>query len=93
MSAFVDYIRLNYEDAIYKFNRILIKYPSHKNLDYIYYMKAVCYYEKISHEELDGSNNINALENFEQVINRFPDSKYTKDSQQKIILVKIKYSC
>ena len=88
MSAFIDYIRLNYDDAIYKFNRILTKYPSHKNLDYVYYMKAICYYEKISHEELDGSNNINALENFEQVLNRFPDSKYAKDSQQKIILVK-----
>tara|TARA_B100000315_G_scaffold246681_1_gene274296 strand:+ start:197 stop:994 length:798 start_codon:yes stop_codon:yes gene_type:complete len=88
MSAFIDYIRLNYDDAIYKFNRIITKYPSHKNLDYVYYMKAICYYEKISHEELDGSNNINSLENFEQVLNRFPDSKYAKDSQQKIILVK-----
>ena len=88
MSAFIDYIRLNYDDAIYKFNRIITKYPSHKNLDYVYYMKAICYYEKISHEELDGSNNTNSLENFEQVLNRFPDSKYAKDSQQKIILVK-----
>ena len=88
MSAFIDYMRLNYEDAIYKFNRILKKYPSHKNLDYVYYMKAICYYEKISDEQLDGSFNINALENFEQVLNRFPDSKYAKDSQQKIILVK-----
>ena len=88
MSAFVDYIRLYYDEAIYKFNKILTKYPSHKNLDYVYYMKAICYYEKISHEELDGSNNIKALENFEQVLNRFPDSKYAKDSQQKIILVK-----
>ena len=88
MSAFIDYIRLNYDEAIYKFNKILRKYPSHKDLDYVYYMKAICYYEKISHEELDGSNNINALKSFEQVLNRFPDSKYAKDSQQKIILVK-----
>ena len=88
MSAFIDYIRLNYDDAVYKFNRILRKYPSHKNLDYVYYMKAMCYYEKISNEELDGSNNIKALENFNQVINRFPNSKYARDSQQKIILVK-----
>jgi len=87
MSAFIDYIKLNYNDAIYKFNRISVKYPSHKNLDYVYYMKAICYYEKISNEELDGSNNINALENFKQVLNRFPNSKYAKDSQQKIILV------
>ena len=88
MSAFIDYIRLYYDDAIYKFNRILSKYPSHKNLDYVYYMKAICYYEKISHEDLDGSNNLNALENFQQVLNRFPESKYARDSQQKIKLAK-----
>ena len=88
MSAFIDYMRMMHNDAIFKFNRIIKKYPSHKNIDYVYYMKAICYYEKISHEELDGKNNLNALENFEQVINRFPNSKYSKDSQQKIILVK-----
>ena len=34
------------------------------------------------------NNNIKALENFSQVINRFPDSKYARDSEQKILLVK-----
>ena len=31
---------------------------------------------------------LTSLKNFEQVLNRFPDSKYARDSQQKIILVK-----
>ena len=38
--------------------------------------------------ELDGTYNELAIENFNQVINRFPDSQYAKDSRQKIILVK-----
>ena len=33
-------------------------------------------------------NNIQALDNFNQILNRFPQSKYAKDSEQKIILVK-----
>jgi len=88
MSAFIDYIRLDYDNAIYKFNLIINNNPSLKNIDYVYYMKAICYYEQIQHEELDGINNILALENLNEVIIRFPDSDYSKDSYQKIILVK-----
>ena len=51
-------------------------------------MRALCYYEQISHEGLDGEFNTLALNSLTQVINRFPNSKYSKDSIQKIILVK-----
>ena len=88
MSGFADYIRLDYDSAIFRFNRIIKKYPSLKNIDYVYYIKSLCYYEQISHEGLDGENNNLALESLNQVIIRFPDSKYAKDSYQKIILVK-----
>ena len=88
MDAFIDYLKMNYEESIFKFNKITKKYPSHKNIDYVFYMKAMCYYEQIDSEYLDGENNIKALENFNQVINRFPNSKYSKDSEQKVIFVK-----
>ena len=73
MDAFIEYIKMNYTESIFKFNRIINNYPSHKNLDYAYYMRAMCYFEQIENEYLDGNNNIKALENFEQIINRFPD--------------------
>ena len=88
MIAFIEYVQLNYDEAIYKFDRIIKKYPSHKNIDYAYYMRAMCYFEQIKHESLDGKNNQEAMENFNQIINRFPESKYARDSQQKIIFVK-----
>ena len=87
MSGFIDYGKLNYDDAIYKFSRIINKFPSLKNIDYVYYMKALCYYEQISHESLDGKNNYLALESLDQLISRFPESKYSKDARQKIVLV------
>lgn len=88
MLGFTDYILLDYDAAIIKFTKIIKKYPSLKNLDYVYYMKALCYYEQIADEGLDGRYNKLALENLNQVITRFPKSKYAKDSYQKIILVK-----
>ena len=88
MMGFIDYIRLDYDAAIIKFTKLISKYPSLKNIDYVYYMRAICYYEQISHEGLDGEYNNLALENLNQVINRFPNSSYAKDSYQKVILVK-----
>ena len=88
MQGFINYILLDYDTAIFQFSRIINKYPSLKNIDYVYYMKALCFYEQISHEGLDGKFNDLALENLDQVIQRFPDSKYAKDSFQKKILVK-----
>jgi outer membrane protein assembly factor BamD len=88
MQGFINYILLDYDTAIFQFSRIINKYPTLKNIDYVYYMKALCFYEQISHEGLDGKFNELALENLDQVIQRFPDSKYAKDSFQKKILVK-----
>ena len=88
MTAFIKYAQMNYDEAIFKLNKIINRYPSHKNIDYAYYMKAICNFEQIENEYLDGSYNTEALENFNQVINRFPESKYARDSEQKIILIK-----
>ena len=88
MIAFIEYAQMNYDEAIFKLNRIINRYPSHKDIDYAYYMKAICNFEQIEGEYLDGSYNTEALESFKQVINRFPESKYARDSEQKIILIK-----
>ena len=88
MIGFTYYLKMDYESAINKFEKIIIKYPAHKDLDYIFYMKAMCNYEQITHHGLDGSFNELALKDFNQVIVRFPESQYAKDSKQKIVLVK-----
>ncbi len=88
MIGFTNFVQMEYDDSIVQFDKIINKYPSHKNLDYVYYMKAMCYYEQITHEGLDGNYNDLSLRAFNQVINRFPNSQYAKDSRQKIILVK-----
>ena len=63
MQGFINYVLLDYDTAIFQFSRIINKYPSLKNIDYVYYMKALCFYEQISHEDLDGKFNDLALEN------------------------------
>ena len=88
MMAFIEYINLEYDSAILKLEKIIKRYPSYKDIDYAYYMIALCHYERIENPDLDGKFNVLALQNFQELINYFPDSKYTKDSKQKIILIK-----
>ena len=47
MIAFIDYIQMDYDNAILNYTKIINKYPSHKDLDYIYYMIAMCNYEQL----------------------------------------------
>ena len=88
MIGFTFYLKMDYENAVLYFEKIIKRYPSHKNLDYVYYMKAISNYEQITHHGLDGKYNELALSDFNQVIKRFPNSEYAKDSRQKIILIK-----
>lgn len=88
MIAFIDYVQMDYDSAILNYKKIINRYPSHKDLDYVYYMIAMCNYEQLQNEALDGYYNDLALNSFNQVVTRYPNSKYAKDSRQKIILVK-----
>ena len=92
MSGFIFYLKMDYEMAILKFKSIIQRYPSLKNLDYVYYMIGISNYEQISNHQLDGKYNQLALSSFNQVILRFPDSEYAKDSRQKLILIKSNYA-
>ena len=38
MIGFLFYVQMDYNEAIFQFNKIIRKYPSHKDIDYIYYM-------------------------------------------------------
>ena len=88
MLAFTYYVKLEYDASIIKLEKIINRYPSYKDIDYVYYMKAMCYYEQVENPELDGKYNVLALQSFNEISNLFPNSKYARDSQQKIILLK-----
>ena len=87
MLGFIDYLKLDYDQAIYKFNKVIKLYPSHKNNDYAYYMIGMSYYEQIKGEKFDGFNNQESLKYFQKILNKFPQSEYAKDSNQKIIFI------
>ena len=87
MAAYAYYSQDYYGDAIAELKRFIRVYPKHNNLDYAYYLLAVCYYEQIVDEKKDLQSIINAKENFNTVVNEFPITEYASDSKFKIDLI------
>tara|TARA_B110000008_G_scaffold109834_1_gene112863 strand:- start:496 stop:1344 length:849 start_codon:yes stop_codon:yes gene_type:complete len=84
MAAYSYYSQDYYVDAAAELERFLKVYPKHKNLDYVYYLLAVTYYERIVDEKKDLKSIIRAKENFNILIKNFPDTAYALDAEFKI---------
>ena len=48
LAAYAFYSQDYYPRAIAEIERFIKKYPKHKNIDYAYFLLAMCYYEKYS---------------------------------------------
>ena len=88
MGAYSFYKAKEYDDAIMALDRFIKFHPGNKDIAYAYYLKALCYYDQIESPENDQGNTSKALAALEQVVLRFPNSEYAKDTEQKIILAK-----
>jgi outer membrane protein assembly factor BamD len=87
MAAYSYYSYDYLDDSIAELNRFLKVYPKYKNLDYVYYLLGVSYYEKIVDEKKDLKSIINAKQYFEKVTNDYPKTSYALDSKFKIDLI------
>tara|TARA_E500000178_G_scaffold40459_1_gene36322 strand:+ start:49 stop:861 length:813 start_codon:yes stop_codon:yes gene_type:complete len=87
MAAYSYYTQDYYLDSIAELKRFIRVYPSHKNLDYAYYLMGICYYEQIVDEKKDTQSILLAKENFEKVIKEFSNTEYALDSEFKINLI------
>ena len=87
MAAYSYYIQDYYVDAIAELNRFLKIYPINKNLDYAYYLLAICYYEQIVDEKKDLGSIIKAKETFEIILKKYPNTEYALDASFKLDLI------
>ena len=87
MAAYTYYSNDYLNDAIAELDRFLKVYPKYKNLDYVYYLLGISYYEQIVDEKKDLQSIIKAKQYFEKVINDYPKTSYALDSTFKIDLI------
>lgn len=86
MTIFSYFKNEDYDETIYEADKFIQENIGYKDLDYVYYMKGMADYYRISDIKRDQGYTKKALKSFKKLINRFPDSKYAKDAKQKINL-------
>ena len=87
MAAYSYYSQDYYGDAILELQRFIKLYPNYKNIDYAYYLLAVCYYEQIVDEKKDTNSILKAKEYFQIIIKKFPNTDYELDAKFKLDLI------
>jgi outer membrane protein assembly factor BamD len=87
MQAYSLYLAGEYDEVGDVLDIFLKLHPRHQSVAYAYYLKALANYVQISNVKLDQSRTRYAKEGLEEVISRFPGSKYAIDAALKIDLV------
>lgn len=83
MAGYSYYKNSQYDEAIMAFDRFIELHPGNQNIDYAYYLKALCYYEQISDVARDQAMTKDALDSLDTLIRRFPESRYARDANLK----------
>jgi len=90
------YYKFNESDsAIANADRFIKTYPRHEHVDYAYYLRGLARFNQ-DQDNLDRMLNLDVTEResgaiqasffyFKELIERFPDSRYTPDSRQRMI--------
>ena len=87
MAAYSYYSQDYYLDSIAELERFKRVYPFYKDMDYVYYLLGLNWYEQIIDEEKDLQTIILAKKNFQYVFKNYPNTGYALDSEFKIGLI------
>jgi len=88
MAAYANYQEDHYDDAIAALDRFIQLHPGNDDIAYAYYLRAICYYEQISDIGRDQKMTEKALDGLQEVVRRFPNSRYARDAGLKIDLAR-----
>ena len=87
MAAYAFYTQAYYSSAAEELDRFIKKYPKNPNLDYAYYLLAICHYESIIDEKKDLKPLLQAKKSFILVIEKFPLTDFALDAKYKLGLI------
>jgi outer membrane protein assembly factor BamD len=86
MQVYGNYRIGKFEEAILAADRYMALYPGSKELPYVLYLKGNSYFGQIKDITRDQQISKNAIETYSMIIANYPDSKYAKDAQEKMVV-------
>lgn len=84
MAAYALYEAGSYGEAIIAADRFIQLHPGNRDVAYAYYLKAISYYVQIVDVGRDQKTTELALKALDDVVRRFPESKYARDAKLKL---------
>lgn len=82
--ADIQFTRESFEEAKAAYQLFKELHPKHSKIDYVTYRLGLCGYKQLPESiDRDLSSSKDALENFNLLIDVYPNSKYVKDAQSK----------
>jgi outer membrane protein assembly factor BamD len=87
MSAFSYYLAEKYPEAVSSAQRFLTIHPGNKDAPYANYLIAMSYYQQIEDVTRDQKITQQASDSFNELIRRYPQSRYAADSRLKLDLI------
>ena len=88
MSAFTSYRRGQYDDTVSTANRYLALYPGSDDAAYAQYLIGSSYFHQIPDVTRDQDATKKAISSLQAIVDRFPDSEYSDDARNKIIVAR-----
>jgi len=87
MEAYTHYQAQQYDDSIEDAQRFISLHPGNESAPYAYYLIAICHFERIMDVGRDQGTTERALAALNDVVRRYPDSPYARDSRLKLDMV------
>jgi outer membrane protein assembly factor BamD len=88
MAGFAHYQAGHYDDVIIAVERFIQLHPGNRDVAYAYYLKAISYYEQITDVVRDQLITQKAMTGLQEILRRFPRSKYARDARLKLDLTR-----
>ncbi len=88
------------DDALSTINCFIKTFPTHKHVDYAYYLRGLINFDRTSgvieryisrqsaQSRRDQAYNLQSFDDFSELSRRFPDSAYTADARQRMIYLR-----
>ena len=84
MTTFAQYQGGDYDSAIASAKRFYGLYPNSPDAPYALYLQAMSYYNQIPDISRDQDQSAKALDSFNQIVTKYPNSEYVSDAKYKI---------
>ena len=88
MAAYSQYMDDDFPAAIMTTDRFMRFHPGHQDVAYIMYLRGMCYYRQVSDVRREPGMSVYALQQFQQLLDRFPTSPYAENAKNKIAILK-----